>query len=347
MSKDSEEDEAGVAGASFDATSSIVAAASAEKLGELFQYTVGSVSLPRLRSAMFPILTEDVTAERVSIFNAEVMPKNPLRGVLLRNATDKHIMQGPVTVFDGNTYAGDAQIGNLPPGQDRLLSYALDLEVRIDATKNRQESTIQTASLVKGVLKVSKKDTFSQEYVIQNKSDAERALIVEHRFRPGWKLAGLQPIETTETHYRLKQVVPPGATQSMTVIEENVRGENVAILPANIDSLVFYSRSGQIPQNVRDTLGKAIEIKRTIADLESRETEKRLALEEIEKEQTRIRSNMGSVNASSPYYSRLLEKLNSQETTIETIQSEVRELEKKLEEQRQELDKFLANLPDA
>jgi len=50
------------------------------------------------------------------------------------------------------------------------------------------------------------------------------------------------------------------------------------------------------------------------------------------------------VNSSSEYYSRLLEKLNVQETEIETLQTEARALEKKLNDQRQELDNYLANL---
>jgi len=258
----SDEDQA--AGGAFDPTSSIASAASAEKIGELFQYTVGNISLPRLRSAMFPIITEEVAAERVSIFNFEVMPRNPLRGVLLHNSTDKYVMQGPVTVFESSTYAGDAQVGNLPPGQDKLLSYAVYLEVQVDSTKNRQESTIQTGSIVKGVLNLSRKDSFSQEYVIQNKSDGERTLIIEHRFRPGWKLAGAQPFETTGTHYRLKQTVPKGKTDSLTVVEENVHGETIQILHAKIDSLEFYSQSGGIPKNVRETIGKVIELKRAV-----------------------------------------------------------------------------------
>jgi hypothetical protein len=339
-SDEEEEEEA----APFDATSSIVSAASAEKLGELFQYTLGKVSLPRLRSAMFPILTDDVAAERVSIFNAEVMPRNPLRGVVLRNSTDKYITQGPVTVFDGSTYAGDAQVGNLPPGQSRLLSYALDLEVQVDSTKNKQESAIQTAKIVKGILELSRKDTFSQEYAIQNNSDGERTLIIEHRFRKGWKLAGLQPLETTGTHYRLKQTVPKGKIETVTVVEENVRAQTITILPADIGPLESYSRSGEVPKSVRETLGKVIGFKQAIADTERLLEEKRNKLTEIDKEQNRIRSNMTTVNASSQYYSRLLEKLNAQETEIEAIQSEVRSLEKKLSDQKQELENFLANL---
>ena len=41
-------------GGAFNATSSVVAAATAEKLGDLFQYTVGSVSLPALPFSHVP-----------------------------------------------------------------------------------------------------------------------------------------------------------------------------------------------------------------------------------------------------------------------------------------------------
>ncbi len=40
-------------------------------------------------------------------------------------------MQGPITVFDDGAYAGDAQIEDLPPGTERLISYALDLDTEV------------------------------------------------------------------------------------------------------------------------------------------------------------------------------------------------------------------------
>ncbi len=106
----------------------------------------------------------------------------------------------------------------------------------------------------------------------------------------------------------------------------------------------FFSRSAQIPKDIRKILGRAIGLKRAKEDSERRLHEKRETLEEIAKEQNRIRSNMSTVNPSSQYYSRLLEKLNAQETTIETIQSELPEIEKKLEDQRKELEHYLADL---
>ena len=39
------------------------------------------------------------------------------------------------------------RIDNLPPGQERLLSYGIDLQMKVDATKNKSDSTIQTGRI--------------------------------------------------------------------------------------------------------------------------------------------------------------------------------------------------------
>jgi len=141
----------------FDPTAGVIAAASVGEIGELFHYTVGHVSLPRQRSAMIPIVTAAIESERVSIYNRKVLARHPLNGVRLRNTTDNHLLQGPITVLDGNAYAGDARLDNLPSGQQRLISYAIDLQVLANTANRREESTIQTAKIVKGVLHLTRK----------------------------------------------------------------------------------------------------------------------------------------------------------------------------------------------
>jgi len=119
----------------LDAAASVEAIALTAKLGELFQYTVPNVTLPRQKSAMLPIITDSIEVERLSIYNAAVLRTNPLNGVRLKNTTGKHLLQGPVTVLDKGGYSGDARIDNVPPGQERLLSYGIDLDVAVDAGK--------------------------------------------------------------------------------------------------------------------------------------------------------------------------------------------------------------------
>ena len=61
-------------------------------------------------------------------------------------------------------------------------------------------------------------------------------------------------------------------------------------------------------------------------------------------EQQRIRENMKSVDRNSEYYTRLLTKLNDQETQLEALQKEIDELNGKLNQQRAALEEYVSNL---
>ncbi len=328
----------------MDAFSSISGAVSAQKMGELFQYTVGNVSLPRQRSAMIPIVADDIEVERVSIYNQNVFPKNPLNGARIKNTSGKHLLQGPITVFDDNTYAGDAQIDNLPPNQERLISYAIDLEVYVDPDMAREVSALETGKIVKGILELTRKNTVSQSYLIENKSKKDKTIIVEHHFRPGWKLIDSPtPIETTDRLYRFKDSVKAGEQSKLVIKEEFVQGEVLAILSVDLGQLEYYSRAGEIPKNVRETLIKLMELRSAMLDTERKIQDKEKELRDISQEQERIRSNMETVDKSSQYYTRLLQKLNDQETKIENLQKEIDELKQAYEKQRQDLENSILN----
>ncbi|MBX9790280.1 MAG: DUF4139 domain-containing protein, partial [Pirellulales bacterium] len=76
--------------------------AQAGDVGELFQYAIDTpVTLERQKSAMLPIVNGPVEAAKVSIYNPAVQPKHPLSGFKFKNTTPLHLMQGPITVFDG------------------------------------------------------------------------------------------------------------------------------------------------------------------------------------------------------------------------------------------------------
>ncbi|MEP6620990.1 MAG: hypothetical protein ABJE47_16815 [bacterium] len=283
----------------FDMTSSVKSIAETAKLGELFQYTVPNVTLARQKSAMLPIITDSVELERLSIFNASALASNPLNGVWLKNTTGKHLQQGPVTVLDGGGYAGDARVDNVPPGQTRLLSYGVDLEM---AMKNgtSMTSAVVSSKLSKGMLTLSRRLLSSQSYDATNKSAKDKVLLVEHPIRQGWRLVDTKtPFETTPSHYRFKATVAANKTLSLVVKEEIVQGETVAMLPMDLGQLVTYSKNGEISKEVRDTLGKAIQLKQGMFDLDRQITAAGQQIAGIAVEQARIRENWKSISAAS------------------------------------------------
>ena len=151
---------------------SVAAAAQGGDVGELFQYDIETpVALARQRSAMLPIINDSLEGKKVSIYNAGVHAKHPLNGIELKNTSDLHLMQGPVTVFDGGVYAGDAQLPDLPPGSERLLSYALDLDVEVAPTSDARPQHLVSARIEKGVLFANYKQSRTQQLPIEERGE--------------------------------------------------------------------------------------------------------------------------------------------------------------------------------
>ena len=184
----------------------------------------------------------------------------------------------------------------------------------------------------------------TQNYIMENKNDRDKVLIIEHPFRKGWKLADSPtPLETTDTWYRFQESIAAGKTRTLKVQEEIIQSETIAILPSDLSQLEIHSRTGELPQEVREALVKAMSLKSAMVDTERQIKERQQKLAEITQEQRRIRENMASVSQASQYYMRLLSKLNDQETAMETLQGEVQHLKLTYDRQREELEIYLTN----
>ena len=169
---------------------SVSSSAVATKLGDFFQYLIEKpVSLPRQKSAMLPIVNQDVEGTKVSIYNQGVHAKFPLLGLRFKNSTPLHLMQGPITVFEGQTYAGDARILDLQPKEERLLSYAIDLGTEVEPVVKNPAERITKIKLNKGILLADRsgppgEDLQPQEPLRAGPHRPDRAP-VPPRFRPG------------------------------------------------------------------------------------------------------------------------------------------------------------------
>src|SRR5262249_36105986 len=136
----------------------VASAAIATELGEYFKYELEQpISLPRQKSALIPIVNGPVEAARGSIYNENVHAKFPLFGLRFKNTTGLHLMQGPVTVFEGSSYAGDARVPDLQPKESRLLSYAVDLGTEVAPEVPAPADHLVSVKIYKGILRATHK----------------------------------------------------------------------------------------------------------------------------------------------------------------------------------------------
>ena len=132
-------------------------------------------------------------------------------------------------------------------------------------------------------------------------------MIIEHPLQGGWKLVEtLKPMETTDSLYRFRDLIPAGVARTLAEKEEIVQAETIAVLPADLGQLDFYTRSGEIPSGVREALIKTVGLKSAILDTLRQIEQKQREMADIAQEQKRIRDNMNTVTQNSQYYTRLL-----------------------------------------
>jgi hypothetical protein len=224
--------EVGSALTALDLQESLDAATSATSVGDHFQYVVDQkVCLPRQKSALLPIVNQPAEASRVSVFNLSVHNKHPLLGLRFKNTTGHQLPQGPITVYDGGSYAGDSRVLDLQPNEERLLAYALDVGTEVKATQHsRPDPKVVSVKLARGVLHVRYTMRQHVTYTIQNRSEHDRLVVVEHPSAVDWKLVTPEkPAERSRDLYRFQVAVAAGKAGTLEVVSERGWAEDVSL----------------------------------------------------------------------------------------------------------------------
>jgi len=315
-------------------------------VGELFQYAIATpVTLARQQSAMLPIVNAEVQGEKVSIYNPAVQAKHPLNGLRLTNSTGLHLMQGPITVFDGNAYAGDARIEDLPPGTQRLISYALDLDTEVAPHTKSNPTQLLSVRLVKGTMIVTQKHTRTQEYTIKNSGKKAKKVLIEYPLDSTWTLiAPEKPEEKTRDQYRFAVEAKPGEPATLVVKEERTDSQQVALSNINDSSIRIYLSAKVVSDEVKAALAEIVKRKAELAQLSEKRRQLEQQIKVIEQEQARIRENMARLDRTSELYKRYVKKFTDQEDQIEKLRGQISELVCQETEARKSLDAYLMGL---
>jgi hypothetical protein len=336
----------GSALAAINLKEGVASVANAEEVGDYFQYVIDhKVTLPRQKSALLPIVTHDVEATRVSIFNEAVQSKFPLLGLKFKNSSGQNLMQGPVTVYEANTYAGDARVMDLQPDEERLVAYALDQGTEVKAEGQTAPDQLVAVKLVKGVLHATHKLRETKKYLIKNRSHQDRNLIIEHPVRTEWRLVTPEkPAERSRESYRFEVKVPAGKSLTQQVVEEQSRVDHVALNSTDDRAVRLFLQSSVPSVKVKEALEKAVTLRLKLSDTQRELAQLQTQLKAITDDQSRLRANFERLPPTSVAYKRYLEKFDTQETEIERLQAEVKKQQETEKGQQKAYEEYLAGL---
>lgn len=330
----------------IDLTEGIASAARARDEGTLFRYEIDNVSLPRRQSAMLPIATESVDIQRMSIFDPSVHPVHPLHGARLTNSTSLNLAAGPVAVFDGSGYVGDARITDTEPGDNRFFTYALNPSIRVEPEEDAMPVHVETAVIADGELRNTRRRVQNVSYTLTSDADSDETVIVQHPKRKGWTLEPSSEIEEeTADALRVRLTVPAGGSDEVVIKAERLDEEVDVLTPLGRNQLLYYAKNDDLPRDVRKALEEAADRARSLESSKRQRDEAEADLKRLYDEQKRIRENLNAAgDLDEEYAERLLSKLKNQEDEVESKRDEIRDRNEDVRKKEKRLRDYLRSL---
>ncbi|XYH92763.1 DUF4139 domain-containing protein [Sorangium sp. So ce1128] len=273
------------------------------------------------QTALLPIVEREMPAERLWLYQPEASARSPLASVRLRNDGDTSLPPGAMTVYERSdrgvvTYVGDARLAPLPPGESRVVSFAVDRKVRIDR-EERAEETLSRARIQGGVLEMVRTARRVTDYTIVGAAREPRVVLIEHPRAAGWELAEpREGVEATRDRYRIRREVAAGETARVTVALEQPVSHTVALTGLSGEQIEVYLSSREIPEALRAVFARLAELRAAIADRQRALSALESDIATLRAEQERVRQNLKVVPAGSALQERYLKALSDQEDRI-------------------------------
>ena len=295
------------------------------EVGDLFEYRIDQpVTVPRDRSALIPILQTRMEGERVSIFDESAHGGRPLGGMLLKNNSPLTLEGGSITVIDGDAYAGEALMERLKPGEERLISFSLDLGTLVSAKTKADRSPAFLVKALNGVFQAHYYETNAKTYTLTNQTDKPRVVFVQHPMRQGWKLADEvpKPDSHTANAYRFRVALKPYETIALPINERRELMETYDLNGFDRPQLELFVRLNYVDEAARATLEKIIAVKDRITATDRQLHSIDRETSEIGQDQQRLRDNIKALTSTAEarqLIARYIAKAGDQETRLEQL----------------------------
>jgi len=330
--------------------SGVETAATGSEVGDLFEYRIDQpVTVPRDRSALIPILQTRMEGERVSIYNEGNRRDRAMGGMLLKNTSSLTLEGGALTVIDGDAYAGEALMERLKPGEERLISFALDLGTLVNARIKEDRAPAFMVRAINGVFQAHYYQTSKKIYALTNQTDKPRVVFIEHPLRQEWTLTDdtAKPDAKTARYYRFRVPLGPHQKVELPVTERRALMDSYALVNFSRPDLELFIARNYIDAATRATLEKILDVKSRMTLTDSRIEAIDKEVVEIGEDQGRLRDNIKALTATAEarqLISRYVSKADTQETRLEQLNKDKKALNDERASLQAELEAMIRGL---
>ncbi|MBV9155683.1 MAG: hypothetical protein JO097_05455 [Acidobacteriaceae bacterium] len=315
---------------------STVQGATGATLGELFEYHfAGPVTIKKNESAMLPFLQDTIAARKLLIYT-EQDGEHPVNATEITNHTSKTLDGGPVTVFDGGAYAGEALFETLKDGDKRLIGYAVDFGTRITTAFDTGRRNIREIHVKNGAMQLLYGEHQTRTYTIRNVDPKPKTLLIQQEGIGQYSVLSPSPVERTASAYRFEIKVPANGSQLLKVEEERVYANTTEVISSTPDFLLTIVMNKELTDASRKLLQGVLDLRLHLGQTEANLELAKSRTNDLTEEQGRLRQNIDSLN-----------RVKGQEDQVRKYSVQLSDNEgqlAKLRDQRRDFDLQKANL---
>ncbi|MBN2517612.1 MAG: hypothetical protein JXB14_02100 [Candidatus Altiarchaeota archaeon] len=244
----------------------------AREVEETTVYSIeGKVDVPKGKSISLPLFSAKVPTRKVSVYNANTHPKNPMQIVELKNTSDNAWQSGPMVVFDSDTYVGESLLNPLKKEEQMLLSFALDTAVTVENTVGTQTHNVAEVLCAEGFLYFKYFTEFLTTYNIDNKSDHKKTVAIEHPRGYDTKLLSPKPKEETPDFFRFEMEIEGKKSDKIEIKQRRDEQTSINLVGGDLkNQLAYYFNNKWLTDEAANLMKELIEEELKIRHLEEK-----------------------------------------------------------------------------
>lgn len=316
-----------------------------QKTGQLFEYKIDRpVTVLRNQSALVPIVADRFEGGKKLLYNQAQRDENPFSVVDFKNSTGLTLEGGPVTIYEGEIYAGEAMLDTLAPDEERMLPYAVALEVEVKVETETRDTLI--AQSVTQSVWTQKRALYNYTtYRLVNKSKQAKTVVVEHPLSKAELVRSPQPDSETRNYRRFLVKLPAGGKEDLRLTEKTVETDQQAFANTNLKHVLILLE-GMVEEKP-PILAQLKELSERMNELVQEQHDNNQYSGNLQAGQARIRENLkslGSTEEERRLRSRYVTQLDKEETQIAECKAKNDNLRLELAEAEREFRKLAGEI---
>lgn len=346
---------------SFSGSSVEAGARAADRgsLGTLVEYGISEpVSVLSGSSAMVPIISELLEVHSHLSYSGGGN-QSVYRAVNFTLPESLQLVGGPLAIYDGSAFAGEALLPYIAGGSSHVVEYAVEPSLKISEERRIDDEIVSNVLISGGLIRSEVVQRRTLDYLIHNTAGIAKALRIRHRVNGGWTLESgtlirdggeenLEPApreEASSYEFRLEpDHISGNSLTTLKVTEEKVLSREYTLDSARQEVFVRLLSSSALSAQQRQVMNRLLEIRSGIDSLSDEALLLQNRRQRIYNEQQRISRNMENLDRESAIYQRYLRDLNEQENSLDEIRGNLDRIDGEIQEKRNELEDFIANL---